>query len=150
MVTGVGDSRAYWLSEMPGQSRLLTVDDSLAEEQIREGVESQEAYSHPEAHTITRWIGAGADRFDAEVTTFQITEAGLLVLCSDGLWNYFEAPASLAQKAVGSVDRSALGIARHLVRAALRSGGRDNVTVAVLPVRPPPALASIGAEPEES
>jgi serine/threonine protein phosphatase PrpC len=67
-----------------------------------------------------------------------VSEPGLLVLCSDGLWNCFGAPDALARQVAGSADRTPLGIARHLMRTALRAGGHDNITVAVLPVRPPP------------
>ncbi len=138
-VAGVGDSRAYWLVDPPESSRLLTVDDSWAEEQIAGGVDPTRAYGDPEAHTITRWIGAGAGPVDVDLTIVGVSEPGLLVLCSDGLWNYFEAPERLAREATGSTDRSPLGIARHLMRAALRAGGHDNVTVAVLPLGPEPS-----------
>ena len=53
------------------------------------------AYAHPEAHTITRWVGADADSVIPTVVTFDATEPGLLVLCTDGLWNYFEDPLAL-------------------------------------------------------
>ena len=135
-VAGVGDSRAYWLTEAPERSRLLTVDDSWAQEQIAAGVDPGLAYDHPGAHTITRWIGAGAEMPGAGVTVIEVGEPGLLVLCSDGLWNYFEAPERLARQAARSGDRSAAGIARDLARAALRAGGQDNITVAVIPVEP--------------
>ncbi len=138
VVAGIGDSRAYWLDDTPDRSRLLTVDDSWAEEQIAAGTDPERAYADPEAHTITRWIGAGADRVDVEITVLDVSEPGLLVLCSDGLWNYFEAPERLAREAFGATDRAPIGIARHLVRSALRAGGHDNVTVAVLPVEPRP------------
>jgi serine/threonine protein phosphatase PrpC len=137
-VAGIGDSRAYWLVDAPERSRLLTVDDSWAEEQIADGVAPEQAYADPEAHTITRWIGAGAGPVDVEVTTIVPAEPGLLVLCSDGLWNYFEEPERMARQAAGATERSPLGIARHLVRTALRAGGHDNITVAVLPVRAAP------------
>ena len=97
VVAGIGDSRAYWLDDAPDRSRLLTVDDSWAEEQIAAGTDPERAYADPEAHTITRWIGAGADRVDVEITVLDVSEPGLLVLCSDGLWNYFEAPERLAR-----------------------------------------------------
>ena len=148
-VAGIGDSRAYWLADAPGRSRLLTVDDSWAEEQISGGIDPERAYADPEAHTITRWIGAGAGRVDVEITSLDVSEPGLLVLCSDGLWNYFEAPERLARHAFGAADRTPIGIARHLVRTALRAGGNDNVTVAVLPVAPPGAVSDRSPITEE-
>ena len=118
-VGGMGDSRAYWLTDAPENSRLLTVDDSWAQDQIAAGADPQVAFGHPEAHTITRWIGAGADPGGVAVAVSDVSEPGLLVLCSDGLWNYFDEPDRLTREAGRSSDRSAIGIARHLVRAAL-------------------------------
>jgi serine/threonine protein phosphatase PrpC len=149
VVAGIGDSRAYWLAEAPDRSRLLTVDDSWAEEQISGGIDPQQAYADPEAHTITRWIGAGAGQVDVAITGLDVSEPGLLVLCTDGLWNYFEAPERLARQAFGAADQTPIGIARHLVRAALRAGGNDNVTVAVLPVGPPGAVSDRSPITEE-
>lgn len=56
------------------------------------------------------------------------------MLCTDGLWNDRESARALA--AVLTVDPC--GAARELVAAALRCGGRDNITVAVVPITAPP------------
>jgi PPM family protein phosphatase len=133
-VANVGDSRAYWLGESPSSARLLTVDDSWAQESIAEGTAPSVAYAHPEAHTITRWVGADADSVIPTVVTFEATEPGLLVLCTDGLWNYFEEPTALAALVPDWATSSPVSIARHLTDAALAAGGHDNVTVVVMPV----------------
>ncbi len=66
---------------------------------------------------------------------------GLLVLCSDGLWNYAPQPDFLARLAreVGP-DADAQTIARHLAAFAYNQGGQDNITVAVVRLGdlPPP------------
>jgi serine/threonine protein phosphatase PrpC len=136
LVGNVGDSRAYWLSESALDRRLLTVDDSWAQDRIAEGVEPQEAFAHPEAHAITRWIGADAESTEPRITDFEVTEPGLLVVCTDGLWNYFEEPAKLAELVAAADDLSPSGIAHYLADAALDAGGQDNITVAVVPVGP--------------
>nr|MDQ2727640.1 protein phosphatase 2C domain-containing protein [Actinomycetota bacterium] len=98
-VANIGDSRAYWLA--PGANRLLTVDDSVAEAARAEGVPAEVAYSAPDAHVITRWLGAdSADPF-ATLTTVPVDEAGTVVVCSDGLWNYAESPDRLATLVAG-------------------------------------------------
>jgi serine/threonine protein phosphatase PrpC len=135
-VANIGDSRAYWLGERPSAARLLTVDDSWAQESIAEGTAPAVAYAHPEAHTITRWVGADADSVVPAVVTFDATEAGLLVLCTDGLWNYFEDPTALAALVPDWATSAPVMIARQLTDAALAAGGHDNVTVVVMPVRP--------------
>ena len=65
-----------------------------------------------------------------------MTERGLLVVCTDGLWNYFDEPAKLAELVAAASDPSPAGIARWLTDAALDAGGQDNITVAVVPVGP--------------
>ena len=135
VVGNVGDSRVYWLSGDRVHGEALTVDDSWAEESIAEGVDRQVAYAHPDAHTITRWIGDDADSVTPTVVTFNVTEPGLLVVCTDGLWNYFDDPVRLAGL-IPEGQGSPLELARVFTDAALRAGGHDNVTVAVVPLGP--------------
>ncbi len=133
VIGNVGDSRAYWLSSTPSSSMVLTVDDSWAQEQIAEGVAAGIAYADPEAHTITRWIGGDAESVAPGFSELEVTDPGLLVLCTDGLWNYFEDVERLGDL----IPRSAvspLEIARQFIDAALDAGGRDNITVVVLPL----------------
>ena len=135
-VANVGDSRAYFLGTSPSVARLLTVDDSWAQESIAEGIAPAVAYAHPEAHTITRWVGGDADSVVPSVVAFDATEAGLLVLCTDGLWNYFEDPLELGALIPDGATSSPIAIAQRLTDAALAAGGHDNVTVVVMPVGP--------------
>jgi serine/threonine protein phosphatase PrpC len=132
VIGNVGDSRAYWLART-GAGRALTVDDSLAQENIAEGVAPEVALADPDAHTITRWIGGDADSVSPRLVSFDVTESGVLLLCTDGLWNYFEDPDRLHRVLDGCSD-SAIEMARRLVDAALAAGGQDNVTVVVLPI----------------
>ncbi len=149
-VANIGDSRAYWLSSRV-VSRVLTVDDTFAQHMIAEGNSAESALAHPDAHTITRWIGKGADSVEPAVTTLEIADPGLLVLCSDGLWNYFEDPERLREIATALSSDRPIEIARHMTQAALDAGGQDNITVAILPLAPggPPAESIAGSRPEE-
>ena len=136
VVGNIGDSRAYLLRPSAGGGRTLTVDDSWAQDRIGEGVASDLAYAHPDAHIITRWLGGDADSSAPTVTEVQVSEPALLVVCSDGLWNYFEEPEALIRLVP---ERSTpLEVARCLTEAALAAGGRDNITVAVVPITPGP------------
>jgi serine/threonine protein phosphatase PrpC len=135
VVGNVGDSRAYWMTQEAGHSRVLTVDDSWAEEQIAQGMPAELAHGHPDANTITRWIGGDTDSWTPRVTVLEPGETGHLVVCSDGLWNHFDDPERLS----GLVAQPApppLEVARCLTDAALDAGGQDNVTVAVIPLGP--------------
>lgn len=136
VTASVGDSRGYWLPD-GGASLRLTVDDSWAEAAIAAGVPEPAAYAAPQAHVITNWIGGDASDDDPSVTTVDLDTPGLLVVCSDGLWNYLPAAEDLAAAVSDGDDHDTgvsrpLAVARHLVQVALDAGGSDNVTVAVV------------------
>ena len=136
VVGNVGDSRAYWLTSEAGDCRQLTVDDTSAEELIAEGVEPEVAYAEPGAGDITRWIGADAESTDPAVVDLEVAAPGVLVLCTDGLWNYVGDPEELARLVLAGPGEGPLSVALRLTDTALHAGGHDNVTVAVVPVAP--------------
>ena len=78
------------------------------------------------------WIAA----IVASVTARVVAAPPRSVVCSDGLWNYFDQPPQLAQLAAETAGSTPLAIARRLVQGALDSGGHDNITVAVIAVEP--------------
>lgn len=134
-IANVGDSRAYWLQPGPEGSKRLTLDDSLAQELVNTGaMDEAAAMNAPHAHVLTRWLGADNNRHSWSpecVRTLHTTEPGVLLLCTDGLWNYLPDPADLAR--IGTAT-PALPAARALVDYALNAGGKDNITVALVPV----------------
>lgn len=132
VVANVGDSRAYWVPDQ-GEARQLSVDDSVAQEQITLGVQRDVAESGIHAHVITRWLGRDAPPLQPHLAVLgPVTTSGWLVVCTDGLWNYASEPQALA-----SVVREALhgrvadpgAGARELVDWANAQGGQDNITV---------------------
>jgi serine/threonine protein phosphatase PrpC len=129
---------------LDGTARALTADDSWAAFMVAEGARTEaEAEAHPNAHVITGWLGADAEEVRPHVSTFVHDPAvpGTLLVCSDGLWNYLPGADDLAAVLAGaSIDPAAapLDAARALVRRALDEGGRDNITVAVIPLDPRP------------
>jgi PPM family protein phosphatase len=136
VVGNVGDSRAYWLGSETGDRRQLTVDDTSAEELIAEGVDPGVAYAEPGAGDITRWIGADAESTEPAVVDVEVDAPGVLLLCSDGLWNYVGNPEDLARLVLTEPMDTPLAVARRLTEIALDAGGQDNITVAVVPVTP--------------
>ncbi|GAA2457127.1 hypothetical protein GCM10010191_90980 [Actinomadura vinacea] len=136
-----------------GASRALTADDSWAAFMIAEGALTEaEAEAHPNAHVITGWLGADNEDLRPHVAAFvpDPNVPGTLLVCSDGLWNYLPAPEDLAAVlTAAAVDPAAdpLGAARALLRRALDAGGRDNITVAVIPL--PPAGSPSPSNPLE-
>lgn len=135
----VGDSRAYWVGKTGGE--LLTRDHSWAQEAVARGdMGEAEAMQQPLAHALTRCLGPldGGDTeeqfgtIQADVRSRDLPGGGHVVLCSDGLWNYFPDAAMVAELlARAGPDASCEAIARRLVGSALYRGGGDNVSVAV-------------------
>ncbi len=136
-VCWLGDSRAYWLAADPADSTRLTRDDSLAEEIVAAGLASvDEAMASPQAHVITRWLGADLPEPQPHVAQFAPPGPGVLLVCSDGLWNYRPEAADLAALALPAALTDLLGAAGALVKFAVESGGIDNVTVVLIPFPP--------------
>jgi serine/threonine protein phosphatase PrpC len=138
VVGSAGDSRAYWISG--SSARQLTVDDSWAHDQLAaNGLDADEISRDPNAHAITRWLGADAPPGSFTVSRLAPTNAGRIVLCSDGLWRYATEPEEMALLITSlPPSTAAADVARALVDAALAAGGQDNVTAAVLDVQPQP------------
>jgi serine/threonine protein phosphatase PrpC len=149
-VCWLGDSRAYWLAanapapagpndtiDITGGSRRVTRDDSLAEEIVAAGLATMdEAMASPQAHVITRWLGADLPEPEPHVEQFNPTGPGVLLLCSDGLWNYRPEAAELAAMAMPAALTRPLDAAADLAKFALDSGGLDNITVVIIPFPP--------------
>ncbi|MCW2919662.1 MAG: protein serine/threonine phosphatase [Actinomycetia bacterium] len=199
----VGDSRAYWLPAPPpdtstntrvddshahwlpasGDGARLTDDDSWAEQMVALGALSEaEAQAHQNAHVLVGWLGADATAVEAHVRIFTPEGSGVVVVCSDGLWNYLPDASAIAGalaealpnppsgvgeaatgpdagdrvqetggkptggrptggrptggRPIGMAAAEPLAAARSLLRIALDSGGRDNITVVVIPFSP--------------
>jgi serine/threonine protein phosphatase PrpC len=94
---------------------------------------ADEAYTDRRANALMAWLGADADKIEPHIRTFEPAGPGVIIVCSDGLWNYAPDVDALADKALPSALDAPLNAARILVRHALEGGGHDNVTVAVVP-----------------
>jgi serine/threonine protein phosphatase PrpC len=132
----VGDSRAYWLSGGPtsSASALLTRDDSWSEAMVQMGALSrEEAMRSANAHALVAWMGADSGEIDAHISTVTPTGPGAVVLCSDGLWNYLPEAQAMTD-AVPEAGTRPYEAARAYVGLALEAGGKDNITVVVVPV----------------
>lgn len=128
----VGDSRAYWLGAA-GTSRLLTKDHSWAAEVVAEGLTDEAtANADRRAHTITRWLGPDM-RSEPDVAALPLTGPGVVLVCSDGLWNYVPEAENLAALVAGfGAGTAPLTVAERLTKVALDAGGQDNISVVVI------------------
>jgi serine/threonine protein phosphatase PrpC len=136
-VCWLGDSRVYWLAADGPGSRMLTRDDSVAEEMVASRLASvAEAMASPQAHVITRWLGADLPAPEPHVARFEPEGPGVVLVCSDGLWNYRPEPAGLAAMALPAVQADPLAAALALVKFAVDAGGADNITAVLAPFPP--------------
>lgn len=127
LVFNIGDSRTYRLSQ--GVLSQVSVDHSEVQELVDGGyLTPAQAQVHPRRHVVTRALGTGNDT-EADYWLVPIEEGDRVLVCSDGLTDEVSdeqisralLSASSPQEAVDS-----------LIQSALRSGGRDNVTVVVV------------------
>ncbi|OAR26497.1 hypothetical protein A8W25_10175 [Streptomyces sp. ERV7] len=139
VVGWVGDSRAYWVpDDRTTPPARLTEDDSWAAQMVAAGLMSEaDAYADERAHAITGWLGADAYELDPHTASFKPDRSGVVVVCTDGLWNYAEGAGEMAGAVPADAAERPLRSAQVLVGHALDGGGHDNVTVAVVPFAVP-------------
>ena len=130
-VGSVGDSRVYWLAG--ADSKVLTVDDTVATELMAEGLSEEEANAVYQAHALSKWIGADAGEIEPRVVTVTPDGPGHVLLCSDGLWNYVPEATALADVMPAEGGMTA---AVELTALALKLGGHDNITTVLVPFPP--------------
>lgn len=145
----VGDSRAYWVpDDRTGPPARLTEDDSWAAQMVAAGLMNEaEAYADERAHAITGWLGADAYELEPHTASFKPDRPGVVVVCTDGLWNYAESPQEMARALPPDAAGRPLRSAQVLVGHALDGGGHDNVTVALLPFAVPQQGAGSAYKP---
>lgn len=129
-IAWAGDSRAYWIG--PEGARQLTADDSWLNSIVGSGEMSEEdALKSKQAHAITKWLGRDSDAdFESSLIEVPLTGPGMLLLCTDGLWNFAPQAPELAELVAGE-QGPALGISRKLVEFAIGRGGHDNITAGI-------------------
>ncbi|MFK8030758.1 MAG: PP2C family serine/threonine-protein phosphatase [Gammaproteobacteria bacterium] len=121
-----GDSRVYRLRN--GEVEQITRDHSQVEELIALGeIPREEADSHPMANVITRAVG-GASTLNLDANLQPLRNRDRIMLCSDGLYKDIGNEEILEGLNQSDPERAC----KRLVELALRSGGGDNISVAVI------------------
>ena len=128
----VGDSRAYILNK--DNQEQLTVDDSWIELVVAEGSMTRElATLDKRAHYVTQVLGMHDQEAKAHLLECTLNKGDILLLCSDGLWNYFQDEKALLNTITAfGINSDAASICEHLTQLANAAGGHDNITVAIL------------------
>lgn len=127
LVFNVGDSRTYRLSH--GGLEQISVDHSEVQELVDMGrITASEARVHPRRHVVTQALGTGP-LAEPDFWLIPVEEGDRMLVCSDGLTGEVDDRKLLH---LLSTVTDAQDAADALMQAALRAGGRDNVTVIVV------------------
>lgn len=122
-VAHVGDSRTYLVRD--GRSSQITTDHTVAEVLVIEGkLTIEEAQVSPLRTILVNAIGVSAD-VGVEMAHVTLKKDDRLLLCSDGLHDYFPVEEEIAQRMASDKPGEAL---HEMVELAKTRGGHDNIT----------------------
>src|SRR3954470_7977188 len=122
-VAHVGDSRTYLVRE--GRASQITTDHTVAEVLVIEGkLTIEEAQVSPLRTILVNAIGVSAD-VGVEMAHVTLKKNDRILLCSDGLHDYFPVEEEIAQRLSSDAPSDAL---KEMVELAKTRGGHDNIT----------------------
>lgn len=131
-IAHVGNARAYLLRQ--GRLRCLTIDHTLAMQQLRRGeITVKEFAASPYRKTLTQALGA-TPSVHPDIAEVQIAPGDVFMLCSDGLHRAVT-DREMARVLAAGDDLDAA--AARLVALANEAGGKDNISVALFRVETP-------------
>jgi protein phosphatase len=127
LVMNIGDSRTYRLSG--GKLEQVSVDHSEVQELVDAGeITPEQATVHPRRHVVTRALGTGSET-EADYWLLPVHDRDRILICSDGLTGELTDEQIFRILSNGTPPQETVDA---LIQAALRSGGRDNVTAIVI------------------
>jgi PPM family protein phosphatase len=126
-IAHVGDSRVYLVRG--GRATALTRDHSLYEDLVSSGEAVPSRQEFRFGNVITRAIGIAGSK--ADVCEVEVVAGDLLVVCTDGLWD----PVPEARLAEICSTVAPAAACAQLIDEALKRGGTDNITVAILAIQ---------------
>lgn len=127
LVFNMGDSRTYRFVD--GHLEQLSTDHSEVQELLDAGrISAAAALVYPRRHVITRALGGGPP-VTVDMRLLPAAAGDRMLICSDGLSGELSDTRIEAMLGRFADPQDA---ADALVQAALRAGGRDNVTVIVV------------------
>ena len=128
IVGHVGDSRLY--IKRDDEVFQLTTDHTLLNEITSEFKQVNKNDIRKFAHCLTRSVGNN-ESVAVETLMFEARQHDILLLCTDGLSNYFTDENAVAEMLSGNRVHT---IADSLVEFANDHGGNDNITAVVIRV----------------
>lgn len=129
-IVNVGDSRAYHLFSRGDDEciRQITKDHTHVQDLLDRGEITEEGIkSHPDRHKITRAIGAD-EAVTPDYFELPMNPGDKILMCSDGLSSYGDDLDILDV----CFDSKPENCCDDLIRYALKKGGHDNVSVALI------------------
>lgn len=124
----VGDSRIYLLRE--GVLEQLTEDHTVRNELIKKRKMSREQVEQiAQKNAITRAVGV-YEHVEPDTLVLDLLQGDRFLLCSDGLYGYFEEDLETLGRLLATPDGDAA--ARALVEGANEQGGKDNITSVIV------------------
>ncbi|MBR3365038.1 MAG: serine/threonine-protein phosphatase, partial [Solobacterium sp.] len=127
-IVNIGDSRAYaWWND--GRMTQLTMDHTLLNDMLMHGeLTREEAENFPRKNVLTNALGVW-ESVKCDISVHQEQIDGLL-LCSDGLHGYVSEEHIMSIVMNHHMDPTLRG--RKLLKAALDTGGFDNITIVLI------------------
>ncbi len=127
-IAHVGDSRAYMIHS-DGRIETITRDHSLVKRLEELGhISQKEAENYPNRNVLYRALGQG-EQLEPDIFTIPFPAAGLLMLCSDGLWGVVPEKEILrAVRESPNLEQAC----QSMVAAANAAGGPDNISVVLV------------------
>ena len=124
----IGDSRMYHVDDKKCVINQITKDHSLVQELVDSGAMTKEqAEKSPNKNILTRVLGTD-DTVDVDFYKGKY-KSGIMLLCSDGLYNYAE--ESDIAKYVAQYD-DVEHCLNELISKANENGGGDNITAVII------------------
>lgn len=128
-----GDSRAYVYRPSEGLRR-ISKDHSRVQCYIDQGLLTEkDAFGHPESNIILRCLGDIPQLAAPDYYFYSVQSSDLILFCSDGLSAY--CPDSEIEQVMKANADNIAECRNELVGHALKAGGYDNVTVALVSIQ---------------
>lgn len=130
LLVNLGDSRSYLIRS--GNISQITRDHTLGRDLQETGLPPEA--TRPYRNILTRCFNTGGADVDIDLFHLDLEQGDQILLCSDGLTDM------VSDRQILDLIRSAETVklaSERLVEAALRNGGRDNVTVVLAQVQDP-------------
>jgi serine/threonine protein phosphatase PrpC len=128
-VAHVGDSRTYLVRD--GRAAQITTDHTVAEVLVIEGkLSAEEAQISPLRTILVNAIGVAPD-VGVEMAHVRLKRGDKLLLCSDGMHDYFPQEQEVSEYVAGHEPTQALALLTDLAK---NRGGHDNITGVLLEV----------------